>query len=361
MSKPTIFFSHSSADKDVLSKLKELFCEKTGGTIDVFLSSDGQSIPLGRNWVHRIQEALDEAEIMVVFLTPNSLRSSWIYFEAGYAYSKNIRVVPVGFLGADLASIAPPLSLLQGFNIVNKDGLDNLIALANDTFSHNHKSLFTEEEYQTLMLEGNRFMAHPLGELSRLVDEIHIEVTERDNLVCTPEEGVVFAQELFEKNGYEYKTGENYIEGYGLRVYTTDNQHPKPIKFILDPALIDNTFPLALEVIRRVRNDGIKGIPIHFIFVNGVDCINKSHKLTARLYGTGVTLGKERSLAYEGLDFTIDHLIGIRAPGRIKQGATYLSITPIENDFDLSRVADLMKLLIKTGVLYETEECFEVQ
>ena len=70
---------------------------------------------------------------------------------------------------------------------------------------------------------------------------------------------------------------------------------------------------------------------------------------------------KERSLAYEGLDFTIDHLIGIRAPGRIKQGATYLSITPIENDFDLSRVADLMKLLIKTGVLYETEECFEVQ
>ena len=114
---------------------------------------------------------------------------------------------------------------------------------------------------------------------------------------------------------------------------------------MLDPALIDNTIPLALEVIRRVRNDGIKGIPIHFIFVNGVDCINKSHKLTARLYGTGVTLGKERSLAYEGLDFTIDHLIGIRAPGRIKQGATYLSITPIENDFDLSRVADLMKLL----------------
>lgn len=67
MSKPTIFFSHSSSDKDVLFKLKELFCDKTAGTIEVFLSSDGQSIPLGKNWVHRVQEALDNAKLMIVF------------------------------------------------------------------------------------------------------------------------------------------------------------------------------------------------------------------------------------------------------------------------------------------------------
>ncbi len=70
----------------MLQRLKDLIVEKTDGTIEVFLSSDGQSIPLGRNWVHRVQEALDEATIMVVFITPNSLRSSWIYLDLGTQY-----------------------------------------------------------------------------------------------------------------------------------------------------------------------------------------------------------------------------------------------------------------------------------
>src|SRR6266566_2732427 len=88
MSKPTIFFSHSSRDQAQLVRLKELFIEKTGGSIDVFLTCDGQSIPLGRNWVHQIEEALEYAPLMVVFVSPNSLRSSWLFFESGFAYSK---------------------------------------------------------------------------------------------------------------------------------------------------------------------------------------------------------------------------------------------------------------------------------
>ena len=56
--KPIAFFSHSSRDKEALGRLKDLFVEKTGGTIEIFLSSDGQSIKFGRNWVHRIEEAL---------------------------------------------------------------------------------------------------------------------------------------------------------------------------------------------------------------------------------------------------------------------------------------------------------------
>ena len=141
-SKPTVFFSHSSRDQSELGRLKDLFVQKTGGSIDVFLSSDGQSIPLGRNWVHRIQEALEHANLMVVFVTPTSLRSSWLFFESGFAYSKKIRVVPVGFLGVDLANLPPPLSLLQGFNITSEAGLNNLIAVTNETFGHTHVENF---------------------------------------------------------------------------------------------------------------------------------------------------------------------------------------------------------------------------
>jgi len=149
MDKPIVFFSHSSRDAEALIRLRELFIQKTGGTIDVFLSSDGQSIPFGRNWVHKVEQALDQAKLMVVFVTPNSVGSQWLYFEAGYAYSKGLRVVPVGFRGINLTSLTPPLSLLQGFNINSKDSLDNLISLVNDEFNYKHQQNFTKPVFNT--------------------------------------------------------------------------------------------------------------------------------------------------------------------------------------------------------------------
>ncbi len=356
MTKPTIFFSHSSADKDALLKLKELFCEKTGDTIDVFLSSDGQSIPLGKNWVHRVQEALDKTKIMVVFLTPNSLRSSWIYFEAGYAYSKNISVVPVGFLGADISSVAPPLSLLQGFNIESKDGLDNLIALVNDTFSYNHKGTFTEEEYRSLAFEGGDFATHPLGELGQLVNEIHIEITEKDNLNCTAQEGISIIKGVFQKKDLEYRYNENHVEGFGLSAHTTDGQY----SITLDPVLIETTLPLAIGMIREIRKDGVKGISIRFDFVDSVDYENKSHKLTARLYDAGVSLGKENGLIYKGMNFTMSHLINFGGIKNIKRGATYLSITPTVDSFELINASELIGLLFAKKVLFKSEQWIEM-
>lgn len=359
MSKPTIFFSHSSSDKDVLFKLKELFCDKTGGTIEVFLSSDGQSIPLGKNWVHRVQEALDNAKLMMVFLTPNSLRSSWIYFEAGYAYSKNLRVVPVGLLGTDISSVAPPLSLLQGFNIKNKDGLDNLIALVNDAFSHNHKDAFTDDEYLSLVLKDDKYSSHPLGELVRLINEIHIEVTERDNLNCTPEEGIAKAVAILNDNNFEHRNTESSINGFGLTAYTTNNQSPKPIKFVLDPSLSDSTIPLAIEIIKKIRDEGVKYISIRFDLVDTIECVKENHKLTAKLFGTGVALDRDSALLYKDLRFSIDHLVHFCGMKSIKRGATYISITPMQNDFSLAEAAKLINLLITNGVLYETEQWAE--
>lgn len=93
--------------------------------------------------------------------------------------------------------MATPLILLQGFNIKNKDGLDNLVAIVNDAFSHNHKGAFTDDEYLSLVLKDDKYTRHPLGELVRLINEIHIEVTERDNLNCTPEEGIAKAVAFF--------------------------------------------------------------------------------------------------------------------------------------------------------------------
>ncbi|MTV80710.1 toll/interleukin-1 receptor domain-containing protein, partial [Streptococcus pneumoniae] len=54
MNKPTVFFSHSSLDKEIAKSLKDKLIEYTGGTVQIFVSSDGESIPFGKNWLSTI-------------------------------------------------------------------------------------------------------------------------------------------------------------------------------------------------------------------------------------------------------------------------------------------------------------------
>ena len=147
MDKPTIFFSHSSLDKEYISLLKGKLSNKTAKTIEIFQSSDGESIPFGNNWVHKVEESLNNAKIMLVFVSPLSMTSSWIYFEAGFSYSKDIRVIPIGICGIDVGQLRPPLNLLQGFNISNSEGLNNLITVINREFDCDFEEGFTDQDY----------------------------------------------------------------------------------------------------------------------------------------------------------------------------------------------------------------------
>lgn len=146
MGKPTLFFSHSSKDKDTILLIKSKLDSATGGVMDIFMSSDGQSIPFGTNWIHRIEEGLQAAKIMFVFVTENSISSGWIYFEAGYAYSKGIQVIPVG-IGVDIGSLKAPLNLLQGYNISSEDSLNNFITIVNRTFDYHFSNVFEYTDY----------------------------------------------------------------------------------------------------------------------------------------------------------------------------------------------------------------------
>lgn len=146
MNKPTIFFSHSSKDKDLILSIKNKLDKSTGGVMEIFMSSDGQSIPFGSNWIHKIEDGLQAAKIMFVFVTENSISSGWIYFEAGYAYSKGIQVIPVG-IGVDIGALKAPLNLLQGFNILSEDSLNNFITIINRTFDYRFENAFGYDDY----------------------------------------------------------------------------------------------------------------------------------------------------------------------------------------------------------------------
>jgi len=349
MSKPTIFFSHSSKDDAVLLRLKELFISKTGGSIDVFLSSDGQSIPLGRNWVHRVQDALDEATLMILFITPNSIRSSWIYFEAGFAYSKNIRVVPVGFLSTNLSSVAPPLSLLQGFNISNNDGLDNLIALANDVFSHNHNLLFEESEYKEIILQSDNPISHPFGEYLNFIENINI----CEDMDCSADEAATIVKQVLVDKEIEYALGTyDSVESFGLSILTEDGSHSSSnyIFINLDPELIESCILILSEIFRQIGAKNGTKITLVIYFNNQIALIKPDNKLTARLFGTGIKLNENNTLIYN--DFTFSK------PVVEYRGNDKITLFKVEADLDkleLKHITEAMTILFTKGVLYQKE------
>ena len=149
MDKPTIFFSHSSKDKELILPIKNKLDNITSNVMDIFMSSDGQSIPFGHNWVHKIEEGLKKAQIMFVFVTPTSINSSWIYFEAGFAYSKGIEVIPVG-LGVNIGQLKPPLNLLQGFDIISYESLNNFVSVINKKFNFKFEENFIDDDYKKI-------------------------------------------------------------------------------------------------------------------------------------------------------------------------------------------------------------------
>ena len=150
MSKPTLFFSHSSKDKDMVLAIKNKVMKYTSGTLEIFQSSDGESIPFGTNWIHKVEEGLKEAKVMFVFITEQSISSGWIYFEAGYAYSKDVHVIPVG-IGVSVGDLKAPLNLLQGFNITSADSLNNFLTIINREFSYNFPAQFTDDDFNEIV------------------------------------------------------------------------------------------------------------------------------------------------------------------------------------------------------------------
>lgn len=150
MNKPTLFFSHSSKDKDLILSIKDRLIKYTGGVLEIFMSSDGQSIPFGTNWIHKVEEGLNSAKVMFVFVTENSISSGWIYFEAGFAYAKGIHVIPVG-IGVDISALKAPLNLLQGFNISSAGSLNNFISIINKEFDYSFSECFEENDYAEII------------------------------------------------------------------------------------------------------------------------------------------------------------------------------------------------------------------
>ncbi|MCA8950346.1 MAG: toll/interleukin-1 receptor domain-containing protein [Planctomycetes bacterium] len=362
MTRPTIFFSHSSSDRDPLERLKAAFVAKTGGAIDVFLASDGQSIPLGSNWVATLQQRLETAQLMLVFVTPSSVDSRWIHFEAGFSHAKGTAVVPIGFLGVDLRELGPPLTLLQGFNITGADSLNNLIALANRTFGHDHALAFTRDDYGAIVDVENGLGGGPLAHLLpclerlRLINHCDVPTVEgrdaeetsldeleqmRPRLEAVLADAGVGGDVRVERGSCAWRLP-------GMQVELEVRGRYLDLRIKVEPITVHRVFELVCAIVRAFRGGTLRGQRFAFRLVAGTAAIERESGITARIDADTFGFLPGRGLAIGELEFEVQHWA--EATGAPADRVS-LIVSPLVERLELGEVADLLDLLLARRVI----------
>lgn len=353
MIKPTVFFSHSSKDKLFITELKKIIIDRTSDTISIFQSSDGESIPFGRNWIHKIEENLKEAKIMFVFISPNSLMSNWIYFESGFSYSKGIKVIPVGILGIDIGTIDPPMSLLQGFNLYNNEGLNNIIAILNLEFSYQYKTNITESEYDVIN-QNNEYQKQSehkwINDIKFI--ETYIPTSLKDNVV-RQNAYTLFTNYLKEQSIKHMAIGRNQaISLYGMEVITQrdDNEQKDKLTFIADFIRLEENINIItgfLPVIYEKKNDKYW---VFIYFNSNIELLTANYKLSGRLNEFGIEMSDINGslYKYENLLFALDDK-GSFSPTNHSQEKLRIVFNPDVNP--VNEICGLIDFLFCKGII----------
>jgi hypothetical protein len=129
MSKPTIFLSHITEEKELAGLFKEQIEKSFLGLVEVFVSSDARSIPLGKNWLDQVTDGLRSCKAMFLLCSPASIHRPWINFEAGAAWARDIEVAPICHSDLRPVDLPLPMSLLQGVEASDAGRVDQIFQM----------------------------------------------------------------------------------------------------------------------------------------------------------------------------------------------------------------------------------------
>ncbi|MDQ3907665.1 MAG: toll/interleukin-1 receptor domain-containing protein, partial [Acidobacteriota bacterium] len=109
----TIFISHISEEKELARILTKHLKEDFAGRLQVFVSSDMESIMSGDDWLDSVKRALDRASLELILCSRVSISRPWVNFEAGAAWLKKIPIVPVCHTSFPACELPIPFSVLH--------------------------------------------------------------------------------------------------------------------------------------------------------------------------------------------------------------------------------------------------------
>lgn len=123
MTAKLIFLSHIHEEKELAIAVKEALEDEFSGFVDVFVSSDGTSIPAGSNFLKRIEGGLTDCIAAIYLISPSSVKRPWVNFELGAVWVRNalsirdgkaeIPALPLCHSGAAPGGLPAPLNNLN--------------------------------------------------------------------------------------------------------------------------------------------------------------------------------------------------------------------------------------------------------
>lgn len=126
---PQVFLSYSNTDRPIASQLARALKERG---VSTWWDAE---IRLGDRWEKSIEQALLDADAVVVLVTPQSVESRWVTMEWSGALANSRLVIPVVAGGLSLADLPYALSHIQGvlFDSDNPAELDRLVSAIKKT------------------------------------------------------------------------------------------------------------------------------------------------------------------------------------------------------------------------------------
>ncbi|MCC0669211.1 TIR domain-containing protein [Clostridioides sp. ZZV14-6153] len=123
MNKPLIFISHITEESELAIEIKDALEEAFLDKIEIFVSSDGDCIRLGEEWIDVIIESLRKSAIGIILISYKSVERRWINFEAGAFWMRNIPIIPIYHSGITEHDVPIPINIMQGKIISELDSI----------------------------------------------------------------------------------------------------------------------------------------------------------------------------------------------------------------------------------------------
>ena len=305
----------------------------------------------GNNWVHKLEESLQSATITFVFISPESLSSNWIQFEAGLSYGRGISVVPVGIKGVDVAKLPPPLSLLQGFNLSSEGGMNNVISTINKELNFSFPETFNDKDFQAL----NSYDEVKNANLD-FIDSINVPIhpniaINSEGIKVKPQLNTLdIIQDLLEIHKHPCLLDNGKILANGMQALIEDRGELRG-SINIDPFSLKKFESFINEIGSAVYSLHLKRYWIDVHLAPSYQCIKEVYKLSGRLEDYGVKHAEDvpSQLQYRDLNFFVSY-----DNKKIKNNFRLCIVFRV-GEFKYSDFIDLIEILRASGVIYSLE------
>jgi hypothetical protein len=125
--KPLLFISHITEEKEIAQAFKDMVEHAFLEMMEIFVSSDAASIPMGMRWLNKIEAALKRCVVEIVVCSPHSVTRPWINFEAGAVWIRDIPVIPLCHSGMTPSKLPVPLNMQQGATATDAGSIEKVL------------------------------------------------------------------------------------------------------------------------------------------------------------------------------------------------------------------------------------------